>query len=87
MYKVGEAADTVKLTYESTTTVGKFKGQLRIPPHNFDTKRVTFRSETSDELLEEVSDTRLVQDLAERSGTVIFEGKKSATPGIAPRGT
>lgn len=59
--------------------MGELKDQLQIPAHNFDTERVTFRNETSDGMLEEVSDMRLVQDLAERSGTVILEGKKSAT--------
>lgn len=66
--------------------MGDLKRQLRTLPYNFDTARVTFRSETSDGMLEEVGDdTRLVQHLAERSGMVILEGKKSATPSIAPQ--
>lgn len=84
---VGEAADAVKLTYESNTTVGDLKRLLRTTPHNFDTERVTFRIKAADEMSEEVSDRRLVQDLAERSGTLSFEGKKSVTPGIALQAT
>lgn len=76
----GEAADAVKLTYESNTTVGDLKLLLRTTPHNFDTERVTFRIEAADGMSEEVGDRRLVQDLAERSGTLSFEGKKSVTP-------
>lgn len=85
--RVGEAADAVKLTYEINTTVGDLKRLLRIPPHNFNTGRVTFQSEGSDGMLEEVGGTRLVQNLAERSGTVSFQGKKSATPGTSLQST
>ncbi|EXL39649.1 hypothetical protein FOCG_17736 [Fusarium oxysporum f. sp. radicis-lycopersici 26381] len=76
-----ETTDVVKLGYQRDATVKDLNRLLQKKPYSFDTERVTFRVDTPEgkpSILEEVGDTRLLQDLVKWNGAMTFEGKKSA---------
>ncbi|KAF5587254.1 hypothetical protein FPCIR_7662 [Fusarium pseudocircinatum] len=65
----------------SGTTVDNLMALLR-EQSNFDTEQVTFRGATG--MLESIEGERLVQTLADRNGTITFEGKNAEeTPDAA----